>query len=582
MQEKTKKRDLYLSAGLTIVLLIFVGLFFDYYYELNDDVWVQEILSGRYTGAPSAHAVQLHYLLGLLLSAVYCVFGRLPVFGLFLLGMQYFCIAVFVYEVLQVAKCSSAIKNVLAGLLALLAIYGLFGSHLVEITYTVTAALLGATACFVAICHQQTRAKAILIITFVVVGYNLRSEMMLLLLPLLICCLIYSYISAADIIYTRMSRAGNGGKNLSKEERKNIILYYVRIVIVMFTLLLVSEGINRISNSSEEWTKYVSFFDDRTTVYDFTGIPDYGSNSEAFEQMGFDRSEYELLINYDFGLDEKIDSAFMKRLVELSPKYKGSVATIKHYMLHSQPARYAIPVILLYILATIFICIDKTGDYKVKLLGIIFGPGMILVLRMMLWSFILYRGRYPDRITHSLYIAEIFILLGMLLWQMQKVKTKGAWQIVLVVFILCTVMELVVGTRQTLYVNEKEAKNAQNYKVLTDYCNSRPDNFYFWDVYSTVGFVRPVLELGNPVSNYDIMGGWLNKSPLTEEKMNLFGISSMESGLLQDGVYMIYNPKETLDWLYAYYEGKGYSIEISNIETINEDFCVLKLDRIYR
>ena len=51
-----------------LILLLLLGLRFDYYYDLNDDVLMKDILSGVYTGAFESRNVQMLFPLSLILS----------------------------------------------------------------------------------------------------------------------------------------------------------------------------------------------------------------------------------------------------------------------------------------------------------------------------------------------------------------------------------------------------------------------------------------------------------------------------------------------------------------------------------
>ena len=49
-------------AGLLILLIgLFVAVRFDYYYDLNDDMLMKDIISGSYTGMPNGHNIQMLY-----------------------------------------------------------------------------------------------------------------------------------------------------------------------------------------------------------------------------------------------------------------------------------------------------------------------------------------------------------------------------------------------------------------------------------------------------------------------------------------------------------------------------------------
>ncbi|MDD3206527.1 MAG: hypothetical protein PHS74_12470, partial [Lachnospiraceae bacterium] len=56
-------------AGLLILLIgLFVAVRFDYYYDLNDDMLMKDIISGSYTGMPNGHNIQMLYPISWFLS----------------------------------------------------------------------------------------------------------------------------------------------------------------------------------------------------------------------------------------------------------------------------------------------------------------------------------------------------------------------------------------------------------------------------------------------------------------------------------------------------------------------------------
>ena len=131
-------------------------------------------------------------------------------------------------------------------------------------------------------------------------------------------------------------------------------------------------------------------------------------------------------------------------------------------------------------------------------------------------------------------------------------------------------------------VSDKEAREAVNADCLAiaEYCKEHPGNFYFEDVYSTVGFSQKIFaKADNTLSNYDIMGGWMCKSPLYYEKLEQFGITTMEDALLYDeNVYFI---METVtgdaDWLREYYAGKGITVDIEQVDIVGDNYGVYQV-----
>lgn len=77
-----KKNENWIIALLTVALLgIFAGINFDYYYDLNDDVLMKDILAGAYTGTPEGHNIQMLWLVSAGISLLYRIAGSLLVWN---------------------------------------------------------------------------------------------------------------------------------------------------------------------------------------------------------------------------------------------------------------------------------------------------------------------------------------------------------------------------------------------------------------------------------------------------------------------------------------------------------------------
>ena len=86
--EKGKWQNRGRAALFVIGLAMFLAVFFDFYYDLNDDTAMKDILSGTYTGLPDGHNIQMLYPLSFVISLFYKVCPMLPWYGIFLLGSQ--------------------------------------------------------------------------------------------------------------------------------------------------------------------------------------------------------------------------------------------------------------------------------------------------------------------------------------------------------------------------------------------------------------------------------------------------------------------------------------------------------------
>lgn len=80
-----KYENFILASAFLLGLLLFVGVRYDYYYDLNDDVLIKDLMAGVYTGEPEGHNIQVLYPLSLAISLGYRIFPRMPVYGIFML-----------------------------------------------------------------------------------------------------------------------------------------------------------------------------------------------------------------------------------------------------------------------------------------------------------------------------------------------------------------------------------------------------------------------------------------------------------------------------------------------------------------
>ena len=50
-----------LALAVTAVNVLIMGICFDFYYDLNDDTMMSDIMSGAYSGVPDGHNMQTLY-----------------------------------------------------------------------------------------------------------------------------------------------------------------------------------------------------------------------------------------------------------------------------------------------------------------------------------------------------------------------------------------------------------------------------------------------------------------------------------------------------------------------------------------
>ena len=155
-------------------------------FVLNDDVAIESILSGAYSGTPDMHTVYMGVGLSFILSLLYRLIPFIPWFGLF-------CIIVVILSTAVVLK-----KNEIAGAAFILFF---FGSCALMPHYTVVAACAGAAGLFMLSGHAKEEAVADIwaALIMLLLCYQIRMQVFLMFVPFMLPVLI-SRSSAACIM----------------------------------------------------------------------------------------------------------------------------------------------------------------------------------------------------------------------------------------------------------------------------------------------------------------------------------------------------------------------------------------------
>lgn len=559
---------------------ILMGIYFDFYLDLNDDVLISDIISGIYTGAPQAHCIQMLYPLSWLLSLLYKISTALPWYGIFCIACFLLCFTMIGYRLTEKQTAFSKKAGILFMQMIFLA--GFYLSELVFIQYTVVSACLAATAAFWLYMTPEEKSVSgflkynIPTILLVVLAFNIRSEMLLLMAPFLACAGLLKWMQEK--------------KFFTKENMKK----YLLLILFVLAGMAASKLIDTAAYSTSAWREFRQFFEERTELYDFTGIPDYRQNQEFYEEIGISRSEYELLINYNFNLDEELNATAMQKITDyvkenpsLAPKKAEPLLSlaknyVKRTFLISYPqqdsqiadAPQNLFILLGYLahLALAFIKKDKTVFYKIPLL---------LFFRSISWVYILYRGRIVDRIIHPLYFIEAVLLLALLYDLLehhnQEEQVKGAlYPGAALLFLMAGVLLCATFVPQRIMQIKEDAaareqENAME-RAITTYTASHPQNYYYLDVYSTVTYSEKIFEPARLTKkNQELLGGWAGKSPLSAMKsQTVFDqqLSTEEAFLKAGDVYFLAEDTMQTDWLVQYYADQGKEVTVKQTDQI--------------
>lgn len=591
-------RDTLFALAATLLCAIAAGYFYDCYYDLNDDVLIKDILAGTYTGTPEGRNIQMLYPAGFLISVFYRFSPKLPWYGIFLCSCHVFCFWLIGKRVISFVN-GVIKKSILLALQAFLFV-GLLLWELIYVQYSVTCALLVAAGVFLFYTTNDELPagrfirKNIVSMILVILGFYVRTEMMLLLCPLIGAAGIAKWSRGAKHTHTAMF----GIKNLIK---------YLTTPVIVAAGMGIGVLLNAVAYSGSEWDEFERFFAYRTELYDFQSEPpDYAQNRAYYRQLGLDEAEIELLLNYNFALDESLNADALQSIVDYNrteldkPYFKNGIYEgIREYLyrlLHAEDGVWAYLVITLYVL--IFLTGMMKWDYSVP-----WKLALLAFMRTVSWMYLIMRGRMPDRITVSLYLCETLILFAMLLCQMhafyadyrkklyqskahgkagreelsrdaasrQKPRTpylplyRRYWRVtvilILIALVLVPAMQGVSETEQEQ--RRRESVNAE-WEALRAYFAEHEENFYLLDVYSTVAYSERMLPADNRYRNYELCGGWAAKSPIYAEKLSRYGIGNIESDLLyMNNLYFVTRVDRGTDWMVAYYRSRGYDVRVA-------------------
>lgn len=442
MTERNKHIVQTLIACATVgILMIFIGVNWDYFLELNDDILIADITSGAYTGTPEAHNIQMLYPLGLVLSSLYRIARGLDWYGIFLAGTQFVCLtillAVSLYY-LQIEVKEKRPRRIISYALITCILVTLVIPHLVILQYTFTCAFLSATAAFLFL-TTENRPGLIAGVAMLLLAFVTRSEMMLLTLPMVALALLYRGYTAWKT--PQAAEAGEGQKQINRNVRATLIAAAVTAIGIVACL-----GIHSAAYGSAEWKEFTRLFDNRTELYDFHAIPTYEEDKAFFDENGFGAAESALLVRYNYGLTQKVDADFLGRAAAYAfskeaDRGGGSVPipkAVSDYLYRirhiAMPEDYTYPqtdapfnliTILLYLAVLLLYMMpeepEPDEDGTVALLSVSSMKAILpkllifLAVRSALWMFILLRGRDPVRVTHGMYLVEIAILFALFL-----------------------------------------------------------------------------------------------------------------------------------------------------------------------
>lgn len=592
-----KNEKTIISIAVTLIMVTVIGICFDYYYQANDDITIKNILSGVYTGTPESRNVQMHYPMSLLISLLYRIGRGIPWYGLLLCAAHFFSFGYIAYTTCKVLN-----KTWLKWIVSVIEVVLFTSAMLYEIVftqYTVTVGIISAAGMFGLFLSDRTlEPKAFIkanIPNFILifVAFVTRSEMLLLVMPFICLAGLFKWTDT------------DKDTNEKAFDKKNLIKYFGA-----FAIILVSLGIGQLIHTlayiSPEWKEFVRFFDNRTELYDYQFAPSYEGNEAFYDSINLGKEEVTLLENYNFGIDSDITADTLKQVADYAKSLKGDNSSLIARMKAAIPdykyilrcgqendiyGRNLRELYLVGMLMLVLLIIKNNELIR------IWQPILLFIVRSGLWLYMISTGRYPARITHSLYFIELVLIIGMIIFQAKKERQKRfpmATVLAIMLFALFSVSVFAINYQKVQAESIQRDKANEEKIALHEYCKAHSDNFYFVDVYSFCSSMNDHVEysekifedVDNSINNYDYLGGWIMNSPHTWDKLSNYGVEKEKDEIEKsitdkENVYVIVRDDRDTDWVKDYYKIKrDIEIDVSETDRIADIFGVYSIGKL--
>ncbi len=610
---KTTKNDPHRSfgphlSGILSVLVVF--LLFCYFrrlspfiYQTNDDLFLKMIVSGEMTGTPDSRMFYISYPAGVLLSILYKLFPQAPWYGLFFCLTIGMTMSIVLYSLLKAEK--SLPVRLLTVLLFALFSYGFLFLHIAELQFTTVTAMAGCGALFLFMLSSPADSlretlksnRGFLLLS--AWAFCIRGQAFLMFLPVIGMIGLGKYLDAGRSPAVSLFHMNS--------KRKNLFALAGVFIAVIGSLFL----LEKLAYQRGDWKTFSAYTEASETVYDYEGYPDYDSHEDTYRELGISRSSLEAAAHhYCITLEAGINQKTMETLAaiveqeralspsELPGKFQEMAAFFidRHLSYTDRPLN-----LLVYCCYILFFFAALLSGKRSAMRDILF----LGIARMVIWIYLVFYGRLPSRVSQSVYLAELAVLLaiafGNRLWAFHDHKSKGEndpipaknvlkSQICSIFWIISVIFLTFVCLRfgfpkakAAAWEASSRLQFSQSFVDIKNYFKAHPDNLYYLDMDSFGSFTEDALQ--DPSNGYDnflYMGSWIPHSPWYDVKFELAEISDPAAALYEDpNVYIVFMNTEGIsyDYLTDFYAENhpGVSFAVTDTVDVSNDLQFLIL-----
>lgn len=502
----------------------------------NDDFRMMTIVSGAYSGTPSADIVFMRYPMGLLLSGLYRISANIPWYGLFTELCMYVPSCIFCYYIVK--KAYEKNRTFLGVVLYLLLFLFFIQKYVCLPQFTLTSAFLGVGA--LTLLREMPEAKNARHIIFAAflaaLSFSVRSKAFYLIMPAMLW-----------VIAVRMFK--------DKRKKRKYILCGASAFIMCLAVLIIDTA----AWSRPKYAEFKSFKEVRAEIYDYGSIPGYYENMPFYKENGISEVTYRAISGRFLDVDETVNtknltviSSYMKQIRSVNKSFfKKASEAIKNgisnwYYSNDQTVKYS----AIFVTVLFFVCVAMSLKKKrAELIYPFIAAGMILEI-----TFLEFNGRIMARLIDlmlltmavcgTLAVTELIDKRTATRADLVKyLKTEGKrsfWLCGLLCAAVLFVTAGVLNMQTDLDSKALSLRQTTNSKLeaLMQYAEKYPDSFFFYDTndfISSTGYVFETYEK-NRVLNNESLGSWNSHSPLYYERNRKFGFETAIEGLTRTDI----------------------------------------------
>lgn len=501
----------------------------------NDDFRMMTIVSGAYSGKPSADIVFMRYPMGLLLSGLYRITTAVPWYGLFTELCMFVPSCIFCYYTVKKA-CE---KNRTAlGVLLYLLLFALFIQKYICLPqFTLTSAFLGVGALVILseMPDEKNTVHIAVAAILAALSFSVRSKAFYLILPALIW-----------VIAVRIFK--------DKRDKQKYILWGAAAFIMCLAVLLVDMA----AWSRPEYAEFKKFKEVRSEIYDYGSIPGYYENMPFYKANGISEVTYRAISGRFLDVDETVNtetleviSSYMKKIRSTNKGFFKKVLKALENGLSNwyYSSDLTIKYSAIFVTAMFFVCIAMS--VKKRRAEIIFPfivAGMILEI-----TFLEFNGRIMARLNDLMILTmgvcgclsvteladkrrmSVAEIIGTLKNDRERTLLLCGTALAAALFAAVGVLNM----QADLDDKARSLRQTTNSKMeaLMQYTEKYPESFFFYDTndfIASTGYVFETYEKNRALNN-ESLGSWNSHSPLYYERNRSFGFETAIDGLTGKG-----------------------------------------------